>query len=127
MKIEICIGELFNFQIRTDIFGCIKRAITNIKYSGCGKAEKECDTSAEYTEEYSDETSEYEQYLKNMTQPIDNMVKRFEQDLKVDKDGLYDIPPNHKTEIEENFSDVEIIDDAYEKELEQQFNRVRGV
>lgn len=128
MKIEVILGELFCFELRTDIFGCIKRAVKTVfKCKECGEPviKSDYDGIEEFAEAYEEQAKEY--YDSQNIRAINDNVERFTNDLKVDADGLYDVPPQSMTEVEEFMEDVEIIDDAFEKAMETKLKSVRGV
>lgn len=100
------------------------------KIGKCFKRKKKADT---YVESVMPETSAdtYEEELINFydvkgIERINDKAREFSSDLKRDSNGLYDVPPNMNTELDDFMSDVEIIDDSYEKAMEGQLKRVRG-
>ena len=62
----------------------------------------------------------------NKVNKIQAQADKFSSELGLDSNGLYDIPPDYKNELEEFMSDVEIIDDAYENAMQDKLERVRG-
>ncbi len=84
-------------------------------------ADTYADTSAEIYEE-----EEINFYDVKKVNEIQKQADKFSNELKLDSNGLYDVPPNYKNELEEFMSDVEIIDDAYENAMQSKLERVRG-
>lgn len=128
MRIEVNLGELFCLEIRTDIFGCIKRAVKAVfKCKECGEPviNNDYDGIEEFAEAYEEQAKDY--YDSQNIRSINDNVERFSNELKVDANGLYDVPPESITEVDEFMEDVEIIDDEYEKEMEAKLKRVRSV
>lgn len=84
-------------------------------------ADTYADTSADtYIEE------EINFYDVKKVNEIQKQADKFSKELKLDSNGLYDVPPDYKNELEEFMSDVEIIDDAYESAMQSKLERVRG-
>ena len=79
------------------------------------------DTSAET---YEEEIINF--YDVNKVNKIQAQAEKFSSELELDSNGLYDIPPGYKNELEDFMSDVEIIDDAYENAMQDKLERVRG-
>jgi hypothetical protein len=97
------------------------------------KRKKSADTyEATIADTYADTSAEtYEEeiinfYDVNKVNKIQAQADKFSSELELDSNGLYDIPPDYKNELEEFMSDVEIIDDAYENAMQDKLERVRG-
>ena len=84
-------------------------------------ADTYADTSAET---YEEEIINF--YDVKKVNKIQAQADKFSSELELDSNGLYDIPPDYKNELEEFMSDVEIIDDAYENAMQDKLERVRG-
>jgi hypothetical protein len=84
-------------------------------------ADTYADTSAET---YEEEIINF--YDVNKVNKIQAQADKFSSELELDSNGLYDIPPDYKNELEEFMSDVEVIDDAYENAMQDKLERVRG-
>jgi hypothetical protein len=97
------------------------------------KRKKSADTyEATIADTYADTSAEtYEEeiinfYDVNKVNKIQAQADKFSSELELDSNGLYDIPPDYKNELEEFMSDVEVIDDAYENAMQDKLERVRG-
>ena len=122
MYLDLVIGE-FKLNITLTCGNLFKRF----------KRKKSVDTyEATIADTYADTSAEtYEEeiinfYDVNKVNKIQAQADKFSSELELDSNGLYDIPPDYKNELEEFMSDVEIIDDAYENAMQDKLERVRG-
>lgn len=122
MYLDLVIGE-FKLNITLTCGNLFKRF----------KRKKNADTyEATIADTYADTSAEtYEEeiinfYDVNKVNKIQAQADKFSSELELDSNGLYDIPPDYKNELEEFMSDVEIIDDAYENAMQDKLERVRG-
>ena len=122
MYLDLVIGE-FKLKITLTCGNLFKRF----------KRKKSADTyDATIADTYADTSAEtYEEeiinfYDVNKVNKIQAQADKFSSELELDSNGLYDIPPDYKNELEEFMSDVEIIDDAYENAMQDKLERVRG-
>jgi hypothetical protein len=122
MYLDLVIGE-FKLNITLTCGNLFKRF----------KRKKSADTyEATIADTYADTSAEtYEEeiinfYDVNKVNKIQAQADKFSSELELDSNGLYDIPPDYKNELEEFMSDVEIIDDAYENAMQDKLERVRG-
>jgi hypothetical protein len=126
MYLDLVIGE-FKLNITLTCGNLFKRF----------KRKKSADTyeatiADTYADTYADTSAEtYEEeiinfYDVNKVNKIQAQADKFSSELELDSNGLYDIPPDYKNELEEFMSDVEIIDDAYENAMQDKLERVRG-
>lgn len=122
MYLDLVIGE-FKLNITLTCGNLFKRF----------KRKKSADTyDATIADTYADTSAEtYEEeiinfYDVNKVNKIQAQADKFSSELELDSNGLYDIPPDYKNELEEFMSDVEIIDDAYENAMQDKLERVRG-
>ena len=122
MYLDLVIGE-FKLNISLTCGNLFKRF----------KRKKSADTyEATIADTYADTSAEtYEEeiinfYDVNKVNKIQAQADKFSSELELDSNGLYDIPPDYKNELEEFMSDVEIIDDAYENAMQDKLERVRG-
>ena len=122
MYLDLVIGE-FKLNITLtcgNLFKRFKRKKSADIYEAT-IAETYADTSAET---YEEEIINF--YDVNKVNKIQAQADKFSSELELDSNGLYDIPPDYKNELEEFMSDVEIIDDAYENAMQDKLERVRG-
>lgn len=122
MYLDLVIGE-FKLNITLtfgNLFKCFKRKKSADTYEAT-IADTYADTSAET---YEEEIINF--YDVNKVNKIQAQADKFSSELELDSNGLYDIPPDYKNELEEFMSDVEIIDDAYENAMQDKLERVRG-
>ena len=122
MYLDLVIGE-FKLNITLTCGNLFKRF----------KCKKSADTyEATIADTYADTSAEtYEEEIINFydakkVNKIQAQADKFSSELELDSNGLYDIPPDYKNELEEFMSDVEIIDDAYENAMQDKLERVRG-
>lgn len=122
MYLDLVIGE-FKLNVTLTCGNLFKRF----------KRKKSADTyEATIADTYADTSAEtYEEeiinfYDVNKVNKIQAQADKFSSELELDSNGLYDIPPDYKNELEEFMSDVEIIDDAYENAMQDKLERVRG-
>lgn len=122
MYLDLVIGE-FKLNITLTCGNLFKRF----------KRKKNADTyEATIADTYAETSAEtYEEeiinfYDVNKVNKIQAQADKFSSELELDSNGLYDIPPDYKNELEEFMSDVEIIDDAYENAMQDKLERVRG-
>lgn len=122
MYLDLVIGE-FKLNITLTCGNLFKRF----------KRKKSADTyDATIADTYADTSAEtYEEeiinfYDVNKVNKIQAQADKFSSELELDSNGLYDIPPDYKNELEEFMSDVEVIDDAYENAMQDKLERVRG-
>lgn len=118
MYLDLVIGE-FKLNITLTCGNLFKRF----------KRKKSADTYEATIADTSAETYEEEIinfYDVNKVNKIQAQADKFSSELELDSNGLYDIPPDYKNELEEFMSDVEIIDDAYENAMQDKLERVRG-
>lgn len=122
MYLDLVIGE-FKLNITLTCGNLFKRF----------KRKKSADTyEATIADTYAETSAEtYEEeiinfYDVNKVNKIQAQADKFSSELELDSNGLYDIPPDYKNELEEFMSDVEIIDDAYENAMQDKLERVRG-
>ena len=114
MYLDLVIGE-FKLNITLTCGNLFKRF----------KRKKSADTYADTSAEtYEEEIINF--YDVNKVNKIQAQADKFSSELELDSNGLYDIPPDYKNELEEFMSDVEIIDDAYENAMQDKLERVRG-
>ena len=122
MYLDLVIGE-FKLNI-THTFGNLFKRFKRKKSADTYEAtiaDTYADTSAET---YEEEIINF--YDVNKVNKIQAQADKFSSELELDSNGLYDIPPDYKNELEEFMSDVEIIDDAYENAMQDKLERVRG-
>ena len=122
MYLDLVIGE-FKLNITLtcgNLFKRFKRKKSADIYEAT-IADTYADTSAET---YEEEIINF--YDVNKVNKIQAQADKFSSELELDSNGLYDIPPDYKNELEEFMSDVEIIDDAYENAMQDKLERVRG-
>ena len=122
MYLDLVIGE-FKLNITLtcgNLFKRFKRKKSADTYE-VTIADTYADTSAET---YEEEIINF--YDVNKVNKIQAQADKFSSELELDSNGLYDIPPDYKNELEEFMSDVEIIDDAYENAMQDKLERVRG-
>lgn len=122
MYLDLVIGE-FKLNITLtcgNLFERFKRKKSADIYEAT-IADTYADTSAET---YEEEIINF--YDVNKVNKIQAQADKFSSELELDSNGLYDIPPDYKNELEEFMSDVEIIDDAYENAMQDKLERVRG-
>lgn len=122
MYLDLVIGE-FKLNITLtcgNLFKRFKRKKSSDTYEAT-IADTYADTSAET---YEEEIINF--YDVNKVNKIQAQADKFSSELELDSNGLYDIPPDYKNELEEFMSDVEIIDDAYENAMQDKLERVRG-
>ena len=122
MYLDLVIGE-FKLNITLtcgNLFERFKRKKSADIYEAT-IADTYADTSAET---YEEEIINF--YDVKKVNKIQAQADKFSSELKLDSNGLYDIPPDYKNELEEFMSDVEIIDDAYENAMQDKLERVRG-
>lgn len=122
MYLDLVIGE-FKLNITLtfgNLFERFKRKKSADTYETT-IADTYADTSAET---YEEEIINF--YDVNKVNKIQAQADKFSSELELDSNGLYDIPPDYKNELEEFMSDVEIIDDAYENAMQDKLERVRG-
>ena len=122
MYLDLVIGELkLNITLTFgNLFKRFKRKKSADTYEAT-IADTYADTSAET---YEEEIINF--YDVNKVNKIQAQADKFSSELELDSNGLYDIPPDYKNELEEFMSDVEIIDDAYENAMQDKLERVRG-
>lgn len=122
MYLDLVIGE-FKLNITLtcgNLFKRFKRKKSADTYEAAN-ADASIETSAET---YEEEIINF--YDVNKVNKIQAQADKFSSELELDSNGLYDIPPDYKNELEEFMSDVEIIDDAYENAMQDKLERVRG-
>ena len=122
MYLDLVIGE-FKLNITLtcgNLFERFKRKKNADTYEAT-IADTYAETSAET---YEEEIINF--YDVNKVNKIQAQADKFSSELELDSNGLYDIPPDYKNELEEFMSDVEIIDDAYENAMQDKLERVRG-
>ena len=122
MYLDLVIGELkLNITLTFgNLFKHFKRKKSADTYEAT-IADTYADTSAET---YEEEIINF--YDVNKVNKIQAQADKFSSELELDSNGLYDIPPDYKNELEEFMSDVEVIDDAYENAMQDKLERVRG-
>ena len=122
MYLDLVIGELkLNITLTFgNLFKRFKRKKSADTYEDTN-ADAYADTSAET---YEEEIINF--YDVNKVNKIQAQADKFSSELELDSNGLYDIPPDYKNELEEFMSDVEVIDDAYENAMQDKLERVRG-
>lgn len=114
LNLSITFGSMFSKMF--------KKRKKNKYYEG---ATTSADTNETNEDAFADD---YNKYISDLQKNINTNVAKFEKELQASADinGLYDIPSGYKNELENFTSDVEIIDDEYEKEQLEMVKRIRG-